>query len=317
MSSGSGSPLAEPAASLNDLVQRLHPDPSPDVLTLDSYRYRYPLSGRSAERAIAQSQRINRRAGNYVQAGLCEFHIGLIYLHTHAPHGARQQFELARQQWAFVTAPASMALAYLAEGVANQLLHRVEAAMRCFTQVEQWLPRITFAANRTDQDAFVTAVRAYLSQYRSEVRDHLWPEETTAAPVVNLDSVILGHRRVNQQYQWFTVSEQPSVDFFPPDVTLGTFLLVDRKPALQQGELVLVTTPAQTAAGRIQVKPAPGEGVDDPAVPYFLAWLESDPETAVGDSVQVAFSPRDHFHSVSRTAVVGAIVGFWFPVQIQ
>ncbi|MCA9947664.1 MAG: hypothetical protein KC449_29490, partial [Anaerolineales bacterium] len=85
---------------LTELLEWLYPDPSPDIFTVRDYRNRYPFTrlGALATDDIDRYQRINRAIGNHVQIGLCECHIGLIYLHEADFHGAVQQFELARQQ---------------------------------------------------------------------------------------------------------------------------------------------------------------------------------------------------------------------------
>ena len=85
---------------LTELLEWLYPDPSPDIFTVRDYRNRYPFTrlGALATGDIDRYRRINRAIGNHVQLGLCEYHVGLIYLHEGDFRGAVQQFDLARHQ---------------------------------------------------------------------------------------------------------------------------------------------------------------------------------------------------------------------------
>ncbi|WP_420630036.1 hypothetical protein [Candidatus Leptofilum sp.] len=157
---------------LTELLEWLHPDPSPDVFTVRDYRNRYPFTrlGALATEDIDRYQRINRAIGDHVQIGLCEYHIGLIYLHEAAFHGAVQQFELARQQWSFVSQPAGVSLTHLARAVALMLSDHYEAALVSVGRVETWLARARFAKSMPRDARFEEKVTAYVAELQAALR---------------------------------------------------------------------------------------------------------------------------------------------------
>ena len=116
---------------LTELLEWLYPEPSPDIFTVRDYRNRYPFTrlGPLATSDIDRYQRINRAIGNHEQLGLCDYHIGLIYLHEGEFRAAVQQFEQARQQWAFVNQSAAIALTHLARAVALRRANHYESAL--------------------------------------------------------------------------------------------------------------------------------------------------------------------------------------------
>ncbi|WP_420642042.1 hypothetical protein [Candidatus Leptofilum sp.] len=158
---------------LTELLEWLHPDPSPDVFTVRDYRNRYPFTrlGALATEDIDRYQRINRAIGDHVQIGLCEYHIGLIYLHEAAFHGAVQQFELARQQWSFVSQPAGVSLTHLARAVALMLSDHYEAALVSVGRVETWLERARFAKAMPQDTQFQTKVTGYVAELQAALRN--------------------------------------------------------------------------------------------------------------------------------------------------
>ncbi len=174
--------------ALHHAVKLLFPDPNPDIFTLDNYQFQFKLRTglkENAIRAIEQSQRINRRSGNYQRAGLCEFHIGLIYLDAADFRGARQQFMQARQQWSFVHEPAAETLSFVAEGVAHHLAHHYEAAMASYSKANQSLPRVRFALPAHYKDRVYDTLAKHVETYQTMLRDQMWPEtdeEETAVP---------------------------------------------------------------------------------------------------------------------------------------
>ena len=177
--------LIDSAKRLEQLIKMLFPDPHPELLTFDSYKERYKLrdQGKLTQTAvndIEQSQRINRAKRDYKKAGLCEFHIGLIYLDVEDYRGARQQFEQARQQWSLVSEPAAIPLAYLAEGMAQQLALHQEAAMRCYNQASKRLPRIKFVPPSRYDEQFVQKLIDQLQAVQDVVHEQLWPTAVDA-----------------------------------------------------------------------------------------------------------------------------------------
>ncbi|KAA3659895.1 MAG: hypothetical protein DWQ04_20930 [Chloroflexi bacterium] len=170
----------EAVEALHQAIKTLFPDPNPDIFTLDNYQFQFKLRTglkKTAIRTIEQSQRINRRSGNYQRAGLCEFHIGLIYLDSGDFRGARQQFAQARQQWSFVHEPAAETLSFMAEGVAHHLGHHYEAAMACYTKANQSLPRVRFALPAHYKDKVYDSLAKHIETYQSMLREQMWPEE--------------------------------------------------------------------------------------------------------------------------------------------
>ena len=167
---------------LTELLEWLYPDPSPDIFTVRDYRNRYPFTrlGALATDDIDRYQRINRAIGNHVQIGLCEFHIGLIYLHEADFHGAVQQFELARQQWSFVSQPAAVSLTHLARAVALQFAHHYEAALVSVGRVASWLERSRFAKPVPGWPDFEARVMAYVAELQGQLRKQMECESKTA-----------------------------------------------------------------------------------------------------------------------------------------
>ena len=103
-------PPPQSVTLLSDLLACLYPEPGPDILTLDDFRLRYRLTGLGplAVSAIQQAQRINRDTGRFNEIGLCEFHVGLIYLDWADFQGAIEQFRAARLQWSFIDKTAAI-----------------------------------------------------------------------------------------------------------------------------------------------------------------------------------------------------------------
>ncbi len=132
---------------LQELLEILHPDPTPDVFTLTSLQYRYKLHesiSLAAIRDIEQSQRINRAMGDYRQSGLNEFHIGLIYLYWGECYAAEKQFEMSWRHWSMDHGQlADLGLSSLGRGFAQGLACRYEAAMVSFGKAGRYLERLS------------------------------------------------------------------------------------------------------------------------------------------------------------------------------
>lgn len=160
---------------LTELLEWLHPEPSPDIFTVRDYRNRYPFTrlGPLATNDIDRYQRINRAVGDHVQLGLCEYHIGLIYLHEGEFRGAVQQFALARQQWSFVNQPAAVSLTHLARAVALQHADHYESAMVSAGRVAGWLARARFAKPVLGWHDFHAQVLAYVTELQAALRKQM------------------------------------------------------------------------------------------------------------------------------------------------
>lgn len=169
---------------LTDLLESLYPDPSPDIFTVRDYRNRYPFTrlGALATADIDRYQRINRAVGSHGQLGLCEYHIGLIYLHEGAFRGAVQQFDQARQQWSFVNQPAAVGLTYLGRAIALQLATHYESALVSVGKVTSWLERARFAEPFPGWKDFREQMLAYVAGMQATLRKQLDSASETVEP---------------------------------------------------------------------------------------------------------------------------------------
>jgi hypothetical protein len=167
---------------LTELLEWIYPDPSPDIFTVRDYRNRYPFTrlGALATGDIDRYQRINRAIGNHVQIGLCEYHIGLIYLHEGDFRGAVQQFDLARHQWVFVNQSAAIALTHMGRTVALRLGHHFESAMMSAGKVAVWLDRARLGEPVPQGGRFFEKVLSYVAELQVELRQLMSPPPETA-----------------------------------------------------------------------------------------------------------------------------------------
>lgn len=178
--------LAETVQVLYELLDLLYPElPSPEIITLKDVQRRYPLTGLGspAMTAIQQSQRIVRANGDYRQVGLCEFHVGLIYLYWGQCLGAEEQFAEARRQWSFANnEEASVCLGYFAAGNAQHRIRHYEAAMSSYGKTEQWLSRVRWSPPSEGQEKFVEEIGKALAKVQEELREKLWPPDERESP---------------------------------------------------------------------------------------------------------------------------------------
>ena len=173
---------------LGDLLNLLYPPPpNPDIITLEDVLNRYRLTGLGvpAITALQQAQRIVRAGKDYSQIGLCEFHIGLIYLYWGHSLAAVQQFAEARRQWSFADETAAICLSYFAQGQAQYWALHYESAMGCYHKTEQWLPRLKLVPPSANLDEFVTRMTELLHEAQAMLREKMWPPDEPE-PVVEL-----------------------------------------------------------------------------------------------------------------------------------
>ncbi|MCP4417205.1 MAG: hypothetical protein GY805_11325, partial [Chloroflexi bacterium] len=168
---------------LTELLEWLHPDPSPDIFTVRDYRNRYPFTrlGPLATADIDRYQRVNRAIGKHVQMGLCEYHIGLIYLHEGVFHGAVQQFAQARQQWSFVNQPAAVSLTFLGRAVALQLADHYESALVGVGKVAGWLEKARFAEPTAHWSRFQEQIMTHVAELQTTLRKQMELSPQTAS----------------------------------------------------------------------------------------------------------------------------------------
>ena len=131
--------------------------------------------------AIDQSQRIVRARGDYGQAGLVEFHIGLIYLHWDDCRAAANQFALARQPWSLAGDTPAMCLAHYAQGLGLYHSYHNEAAMLQFGRAERLLNRPIIGAQGERLVALGKEMRPVLQIAQETLRESLWPKEQQSA----------------------------------------------------------------------------------------------------------------------------------------
>ena len=184
-------PLPEPARSrpdavrlLEDLLRLLFPEPQPlDVITIDDVVRRYPLTGLGAPAlaAFEQSRRIVRARGDYAQAGLGEYHIGLIYFNWDDYRAAANQFAQARQAWSLDGDYAAMCLSHFAQGLALYHAFHNEAAMMQFGRAERLMGRPTVGPPGERLIKLAHLMRPLLIVAQETLRVVMWPEEESGA----------------------------------------------------------------------------------------------------------------------------------------
>lgn len=180
-------PVREAVAVLERLLKLLFVDPpSLDIITVENVVRRYPLTGLGAPAlaAIEQSQRIVRARGDYAQAGLAEFHIGLIYLYWGDGRAAAGQFALARQSWSLVNDTPAICLAHYAQGLALYHAYHNESAMLQFSRAERMLDRPAIGAQAKRLTDLAQEMRPLLNIAQETLRESLWPREQPPADMV-------------------------------------------------------------------------------------------------------------------------------------
>ena len=166
---------------LHSLVNILDTVTRPDIITLDDMLLRYRLTGlgEPALRAITQSQRNVRAIGNYDQVGLCEFHIGLTYLHFEDFEGAIHHFEQARYHWKAISKGQADSLACFAEGIAYHHTHQYEKATTCYRETGEYLSQIETVQPIEEQVKFTEALGEQLVKYEQALQVQVWPPEVS------------------------------------------------------------------------------------------------------------------------------------------
>ena len=338
---------------LTELLEWLYPEPSPDIFTVRDYRNRYPFTrlGPLATADIDRYQRINRAVGSHVQMGLCEYHIGLIYLHEGAFHGAVTQFDLARQQWSFVNEPAAVSLTYLGRAVALQLADHYELALVSVGKVTGWLERGRFAEPMPHWDPFCQQVLAYVAGLQASLRKQLDPPPQTAEdapeegaeaeaetkpdgeivtdtatpqPISNMNRAapmaipIPDHLLTDERYAWYLVEARPLSEFMP-EINMGDWLLVDLQPGLTEDlhdtEQPILVVMNEEIGGTIRVRPLdPRESFQRI---YLVTWADSPVGAFRRDEATgtVTFSPEMPEIGVNLDEILGVVVGFWRPMM--
>lgn len=333
---------------LTNLLEWLHPEPSPDIFTVHDYRLRYRLTGLEplATADIERYQRVNRAIGSHVQLGLCEYHIGLIYLYEGEFRGAVTQFDQARQQWSFVNESAAVALTHLARAVALQQADHYESAMVSVARVAGWLDRAHLAGPMLGWHDFQAQVLAYVAKLQAELRKQMeatapkavdasdseaktQPDGEAGSPAntqrpysnmgqtASLNTPLLGHRLIDERYEWYSVEVRPPTDFMA-NIQPGDWLLVDMqleiKADVQDTEQPILIVKKEEIDGTIRVRPL--EPKDKFQRIYLVTLADSPTGSFWVDETTgtVTLSSSMATIGVSRTEILGVVVGFWRPM---
>jgi tetratricopeptide (TPR) repeat protein len=149
---------------------------NPDILTLADFKFRYQFTGLGSQAimAIERTQRILRASKNFAEIGLCEFHIGLIYLDQNDCQGAIQQFQNAQIQWSYIDQTAAICLTHFAGGLAQTQRQAFEMALNQFQKVTACQKRIALAPYSDNLHKFGMQLEEELKKAQDEAREALW-----------------------------------------------------------------------------------------------------------------------------------------------
>jgi len=338
-------------ADLADLLELIYPashERNLDLITLEDIRARYRLTelGAPAMNAIAQARRIIRHSGGYHEIGLCEFHIGLIYLHWGDARGAAQQFAEARQQWSFVNRMDGACLATFAQGRVRHHALEYEAAINLYHQAQREIGRLRWRTPAVNLDQFRERLQALLDAAQEALREAMRPPDVQPEPQPGrpptpdaaaeappqdagtapprpaamaiaepaseylFNCPIPGHSKLSDRYVWYEVIERHDKRFLP-EIPKHAWLLVDtfwQTGDNQERRLVVVMR--DNLRGSIILRPRDIEGATKTRI--YLAEMEPytdftrDPQT--GD---VKLNSETHHIPVNIESIMGLVIGLW------
>ncbi len=304
-----------------------------DMITVADIQRRYPLTGLGipAMRAIEQSQRMIRATNNYELIGLCEFHVGLIYLWAQDSRGASQQFAEARRQWSFVNATAAVCLSLFAEGLAQELALHHETAMALYGKAEQRLPRIRFDQPDEPLRRFTSTLALELRQARESLRMLLqeqWQERGCAVPAASpppdlqsptpSGSATLPAQQtiapvpqyasplpIGDTYRWFRVARQRAG--FLPRLGSGMFVQANTAVAPSAAPMLVVVGTGEEVPAHLRLYPHAH------MTPFVYLYLGQWPggETAVTDQQEAQLTVNLGDGPITLTgALLGRVVAY-------
>lgn len=331
---------------LSDLLTRLYPDPGPNILTLADFKLRYRLTGWGplAVAGIQQTQRINQDVGNFEDRGLCEFHIGLIYLHLDDFQGAVQQFREARLRWSFVNKTAAVSLAYLAEGIAQQQRYAFETALALLSKAESYQKRIQFEPSSENRDGFVAVLNTVLQKAQTETHQALLAaeaaqsaalvknikrddedtavspatpptqEKATPQPILNLSSPIPHHPNNSQSQNWYQAQwQQPAPTF--TTVKDKSWLLtrpLTIETVCPKGALLIITSDTRSEQAAVVLEPL--QKRTQPTPYFYLARKDfAGPFTTTGN--QITLSAENRPIVIDFANISGCVIGLWLETE--
>lgn len=323
-------PRLESVIVLEGLLKTLFPEPpSLDCITVDDVLRRYRLTGLGAPalQAIEQSQRIVRSRGEYSQSGLCEFHIGLIYLNWDDPRAAANQFTLARQAWSLASDPPAICLAHFAQGLALYHAFHNEPAMLQFGRAERLLNKPPIGPNAARQVALMERMQPLLLVAQEELRRDMWPADRapegrdearylTVPPLRPAAADGAAESGRNGEPEAGALYIAPSVRPLPPSDARLAFQRQARPPE-RSGRVPLPISNLPGGLGDLPRGPVPGHiAVDDRFGWYVIAenrshflpagagtWLLAD-----RDVDELERSEREYVIVGSRQVGLGSIV---------
>ncbi len=321
---------------LSDLLTHLYPDPGPDILTLADFKLRYRLTGLGplAIGAIQQAQRINKAIGNFEDMGLCEFHIGLIYLHWHDYQGAARQFQEARQQWLFKDKTAAICLSHFAQGLAEHHRYAYEAALAQYGKTENTQERIQFESSPNSRDVFLKLLDEHLKTAQQAAREALWeptvtmpvgkltqterPETAAPPPIISThpetsdsDIPIPGHTKTQDPYSWYRIQTQQQDRIFA-DIKKQGYLLVRKQTGdhiFEAGELIVIKSDAPGAS--IVLEPYLPSGQTFSRICLARADFEGSFTMEAG---RAKLSSNMKQIPVNHSNLLGYVIGLWLEV---
>lgn len=304
---------------LQELLELLHPDPTPDVFTLNSLQYRYKLHENmnlAAIRDIEQSQRINRALGDYRQSGLNEFHIGLIYLYWGECYAAEKQFEMSRRHWSMDHGQvADLCLSLFGRGYAQGLAHHYETAMVSLGKAGRCLERMPQPTSV--QMNFYARMLPYLrgAQELFSEKMRQWPTEDVQRTQTHTASNwnFPDPHDFAEHCLWYEVEVKQDDSF----VNIGeeTLLLVNGDVAnhkYKQNELVVVVK-NNVLGGSVSLRPLLSSA---PFQRIYLATTQFEGRWTRDVTGRVSLSPELKQIPVYHNEVLGIVVGFWQKIPL-
>ena len=336
-------------ADLADLLELIYPashERNLDLITLEDIRARYRLTelGAPAMNAIAQARRIIRHSGGYHEIGLCEFHIGLIYLHWGDARGAAQQFAEARQQWSFVNRMDGACLATFAQGRVRAHALEYEAAINLYHQAQREIGRLRWRTPAANLDQFRERLQALLDAAQEALREAMRPPDIesqpqpdrppapdeadeappqgarTAAPRPGVPAIaeptteyrfncpLPGHTKPSDRYVWYQVVERLEKRFLS-EIHKYTWLLVDtsRRTGDNDEERLIVVA---SDKGSIVLRPFDGENSARQRI-HLAEYDLTGAFSHNSEANNITLGSDIHQIPVNLNDILGVVIGMW------
>ncbi|RMG90882.1 MAG: hypothetical protein D6706_18760 [Chloroflexi bacterium] len=297
------------------------PPPAPHILTVENIRYRYRHRGNKASpkaiEDIRQTQRITHHIGDHTEIGLCEFHIGLIFLYWNDFMAAREQFEKARRYWQFSGHSPGVCLTEFGVCLAWELSHDYESALIYLDRARKELSRLIHIPH--SHKAFVAHLEHCLTDAEERIQAQIWKSpgqmETTNTAVSppltppihqTIPCPIPGHTIKEDQFTWYRISHQQPNEIFPATLQTGDYILVDQSSSAVQNNnsIFVIIRHKKNAAITLETigKPRPFSRVT-------LAKLA--PLTGTFTASPIVFTADEQSIPLESGEILGVVIGFW------